>query len=103
MMRATDHTGKVFHRLTAIEQVESHPRDRRHGAVWLCRCVCGNEIRVQAIRLVTEQTKSCGCGQHKLTPAKRQELLTSYLAHGYAATVPLAQSYGIAPRYLARL
>lgn len=104
MTVATDHTGKRFGRLTAIERVGSQIRyGRQKAATWLCRCDCGNERVFMAQRLVEYQVKSCGCLSRKLTPEQRQELVEVYRAGGYAAAKPLAIQFGVAPRYIARL
>jgi hypothetical protein len=42
------------------------------------------------------------CGA-KLTPAQRHDLLTHYIAKGFYASIPLAESLGVSPRYLAKL
>lgn len=49
--------GQQFGRLTAVRREGS--RDKR--ALWLCRCVCGNEVTVQTDYLRSGDTKSCGC------------------------------------------
>ena len=53
-------TGQKFGRLTALE-----PTDRRTpgsmSVIWLCECDCGNRVYVARNRLVTGNTKSCGC------------------------------------------
>lgn len=50
--------GRVFGRLTAIKRVGTN---KRNNAIWLCRCECGEETSVPATKLITEQTRSCGC------------------------------------------
>ena len=58
MTRPLDLTGKKFNRLTALKRVENN----KHGqAVWLCKCNCGNEIKVVASELKRGHVKSCGC------------------------------------------
>ena len=55
--KATDHTGKRYGRLTALEPLE----DRRFGGVvWRCRCDCGNEVNVRGNDLVNGNRRSCG-------------------------------------------
>lgn len=50
--------GKTFGRLIVIAKTD----DRKHGKiVWLCRCQCGNEIRVPTSYLTAGDTRSCGC------------------------------------------
>ena len=52
-MRIEDLTGKKFNRLTAIEYIGHR--------TWLCRCECGNTVKVKAYDLKNGRTKSCGC------------------------------------------
>jgi len=42
-------------------------------------------------------------GGPKLTPVQRQQLLKCYLEHGFQAARPLAESFGVRAKYLARL
>lgn len=55
--RFIDETGKVYGRLTVI----SLENDKRNGAMWRCRCECGNEVIVRGNQLRRGITKSCGC------------------------------------------
>lgn len=52
-----DLTGQTFGRLTVIK------RDGYIGKAiaWLCRCTCGNTVRVSGIHLKDGHTQSCGC------------------------------------------
>lgn len=52
-----DLTGKIFGRLTAIEE---HSKKHRK-IVWKCECKCGNIVNVIGSDLVRGKTKSCGC------------------------------------------
>lgn len=51
-------TGTVCGSLTVLA-----PAGASHNgkAQWLCRCVCGNEAKVDGVRLRSGHTKSCGC------------------------------------------
>ena len=53
-----DLTGMRFGRLTVIEKTEER---RSHRVIWLCKCDCGNEVKVMSSNLITGHTKSCGC------------------------------------------
>ena len=46
-----------FDRLTALRDVGKN----RHGRLWECRCQCGTLIVVEARRLLSGNTRSCGC------------------------------------------
>ena len=49
--------GKIFHRLTVIDEAPS----KNTNAVWKCQCECGNVVEVLAYNLTSGHTKSCGC------------------------------------------
>lgn len=54
-----DLTGKVFGKLTVIEQT-----GWKNGTCYCrCHCECGNETTVRYAYLITGHTKSCGCLQ----------------------------------------
>lgn len=57
-MTVIDLTGKRFGKLVVIELDHI---ERRYGALWKCRCDCGNETVVRSNDLRTGNTKSCGC------------------------------------------
>lgn len=56
-----DLTGRVFGRLTVLEQAEW----KNGTSYWRCRCACGNETTVRYAYLITGHTKSCGCLQRE--------------------------------------
>lgn len=62
MAKANNLKGERFGKLTAIEPV-GKSSDRQ--IVWLCRCDCGNEVKVPAGSLRKGNTKSCGCMSHR--------------------------------------
>ena len=51
-------TGNRYGRLTVLRRC---PNDVRKGAIWLCRCDCGNEVTVRGYNLRNGSTRSCGC------------------------------------------
>ena len=52
-------------------------RVKKSGAyLWLCRCDCGVETKVNACRLTSGKTKSCGC----LQTAHRESHLKTFFA-----------------------
>ena len=55
-------TGKKYGRITVIRATEE--RKYRH-IVWLCRCDCGNLVRINSHELLSNATKSCGCLQRE--------------------------------------
>jgi hypothetical protein len=58
MSKLKDLTASVFHQLTVISR---EPNDKNGSARWLCVCSCGIHKSIPARRLVSEETKSCGC------------------------------------------
>lgn len=57
-MKAVDHTGKVYGRLTAICYTG---RSGSRGRIWRFICVCGNTTEISASLAKTGHTQSCGC------------------------------------------
>ena len=55
-----DMIGKRFGNLTVIERVSSIDRNSE----WLCKCDCGNIVRVKGFRLRNGITKTCGDCNH---------------------------------------
>mgnify|MGYP007012482723 CR=1 FL=1 len=55
-----DLTGQRFTRLTVIRFLKPNERECKTRC-WLCKCDCGNEVQVNASKLKTGHTKSCGC------------------------------------------
>lgn len=51
-------TGRVFGRLTALRRAGRSPHGRR---LWLCVCRCGEQSLVEASKLKSGNTQSCGC------------------------------------------
>lgn len=63
MSATADIAGKIYGRLTAI----SFDRSAVGGAMWRCRCVCGNETTVKIGKLTSGWTRSCGCLRQDVT------------------------------------
>jgi len=53
-----DLSGQIFGNLTVIKRVENSKNNR---VSFLCECKCGALIKVESTRLVSGNTKSCGC------------------------------------------
>lgn len=53
-----DLTGIVFGKLTALEKSD---KTCITGAMWKCKCECGDTVIVSRNHLTTGHTKSCGC------------------------------------------
>lgn len=57
-LKYKDETGKRYGRLTVMKY---YGMDKRQGAIWLCKCDCGQEIAVFGKDLRRNNTRSCGC------------------------------------------
>lgn len=55
---ARDLSSEVFDRLTVIKRAGS---TKTHKALWLCQCSCGKRCVKIGTRLISRETKSCGC------------------------------------------
>ena len=90
-----DLTGKRFGKLLAIK---IHERRPYRAYVWECKCDCGNICHVQASKLLTGYTKSCGCLRHNPPPNKthgltKDRLYPVWLQMRYRCKNPTNQSY----------
>ena len=56
-----DISNKEFSNLTAIFPVAIQRNNATRVAYWLCKCVCGNEVVVNAHDLKRGKIESCGC------------------------------------------
>lgn len=78
---AKDITNKRFGKLIAIEKL-NEKFSWSSSCVWLCKCDCGNEIKVTVSSLNSKNTQSCGCQQHSLgvenIKSRLQEFNISY-------------------------
>ena len=62
MANTKDLTGKKFGMLTVLEGLDERENGYR---VWLCRCDCGNTVKVNTKQLTRGTAISCGCVQKK--------------------------------------
>lgn len=69
-----DIEGKRYGRLVVEKFLRTEPE---LGAIWECKCDCGNTIEISGKRLRRGQTKSCGC-------LKQEKLRTNGVKHGGA-------------------
>lgn len=63
MPKVKDITNQKFGRLTAIKYLG---QDEQCSAIWLCKCDCGNIIKIDGRNLRRGNTKSCGCLRKEL-------------------------------------
>lgn len=59
MGKKQDLQGRRFGKLVVLKE------DGRIGSnvAWICRCDCGNEVRVRSSSLLSGNTTTCGCGR----------------------------------------
>lgn len=72
-MRKLDLTGRVYGRLTVLEDVG---RDKHEHVIWSCLCECGNLTNVLSDSLIRGTTKSCGCFQKEEVTKRLHKNLT---------------------------
>lgn len=68
MTRYKDMAGQKFGLLTAKEYVG---RDKFNNALWRCECECGGEKIVSRKKLISGDTRSCGCIHEKQIEGQR--------------------------------
>ena len=56
-----DLTERTFGLLTVLSRCDYSMT----GAIWRCKCACGNEVDVRATQLRNGNRKSCGCLNRK--------------------------------------
>lgn len=83
-----DLSGKRFGRLTVLHRVETPPGRQVY---FLCRCDCGTEKAVQAPKLKSGNTRSCGCYNSDCR-----------VVHGHARSASKTSEYNIYHGMLAR-
>ena len=66
--------GQMFGRLVAVSPIRASNRIR-----WMCSCSCGNTVSVDASKLRSGNTKSCGC-------LRTERAGTHTLKHGHGST-----------------
>ena len=88
MGKLIDLTGNEYGMLTVHT---SNGTNRRGDAMWLCDCVCGNQVSVRGSSLRAGHTSSCGCVQRQVA----KELLTT---HGLSSHPLYGTWYGMKQR-----
>lgn len=80
MNKANDLTGQKFNRLFVISRCDNYISPQGKTIVrWLCRCDCGNEVKVSTSSLIKNKTKSCGC-------FNRENIIKRNLKHNLSKT-----------------
>ena len=71
-----DLTGQRFGHLTVLQQNEQNYVNKH--TLWDCQCDCGNIIQVDASRLISGHTQSCGCIRISHGEEKIKNILDSH-------------------------
>lgn len=71
--------GRGFGRLTVMERSSTSYT----SAYWKCLCVCGNEITVQASKLTSGHTRSCGCLRVEVSRQRRLDAVKTKTICGH--------------------
>jgi len=66
-------SGKVFGRLTVLNEHRTHRRKTYTVKQWKCTCNCGKSVWVNSQDLITKHTQSCGCLQKETNRSRRLE------------------------------
>lgn len=91
MGKLDDLSGRTFERLTVIEMAG---RTKWGNAEWLCRCNCGNIVKVPAGKLKSGNTKSCGCLSKEVTSSLKRLPIRGNDVFGRLTTIA---SCGVGP------
>lgn len=66
MSAKIDMKGKRFGKLFVLHEAESYIKPSgQKVTMWHCKCDCGNEVDVQANKLRSGHSTSCGCHRHE--------------------------------------
>ena len=67
--------GKIFERLTVVQQSKVNPQGviiiKRSIRFWKCLCLCGNIKIIAENSLLSGATKSCGCLSREMSSGKK--------------------------------
>lgn len=77
-MKKIDLIGQKFGRLTAVRDVGASS----NGRLWLCCCVCGQDVVVRCKDLRSGSTMSCGCWQREIAGSR---MSATFFKHGHTA------------------
>ena len=73
MNKLIDLVGQRFGRLTVLERAEDYikPSGYETTPMWICRCDCGKEVKVQGSNLRSGNTRSCGCLREEVMAGRK--------------------------------
>ena len=72
MPKLLDLTNQRFGKLKVIKRIENKNYGSRSCVQYLCKCDCGNLVKVIAQRLRSGETKSCGCYKKEIVETHKQ-------------------------------
>lgn len=71
--------GQTFGRLTVVERA---PNNKHGHTMWMCECLCGNEVVTAGQGLKSGNAISCGCSRIKDVAGQKFGLLTAVKVSG---------------------
>lgn len=60
-MRKVDYAGRKFNNIEVIKEIGQIYQGNRKRGLWLCKCSCGNFIKMSSNEIARGERKSCGC------------------------------------------
>lgn len=78
-----DITGKKFNMLTAVKDTGKSSNGKNKRVIWLFQCDCGKNIELEATRVASGNTASCGC--LRATEYQGEQQLAYQIYLGYQA------------------
>lgn len=73
MTKSVNLIGQKFGKLTVIDKCKENNK-----SYWICKCDCGNIIKVDTYRLQSGHTKSCGCYRFQRIGERNTEYSTKH-------------------------
>src|SRR6185436_4662814 len=84
--RAKDETGNRHGTLTVLGRIPRPSGATSRGALWCCRCDCGQIVEVTGVRLRSGRPSPCGCIKRTRKPASHGLSPQAVSAHAPALT-----------------
>jgi hypothetical protein len=86
MRKLEIHIGTKFGRLSTIKEVEPFFDKTKNYRTFLCKCECGNELKIRLKDLRNENTTSCGCFKKEINSVIMKQIQKEYgFKHGDAS------------------
>lgn len=88
-MAKLDLMGRKINHLTVLRPTEE--RNKSGCVMWLCRCDCGNEIKVASTILNRQKIQSCGCERTKQFIAQNKDRVKDLTGQRFGALTVIEQ------------